>query len=119
MVKWTWKEMLGKIHCERQLTNETLKFDLSIYNGTNCLCVIVYEFEEEGKEKYNFWTFFNDLEHAKRCLGVEKNYAGEYSNAFKDEWKSITLDSKFKESWKLAKIFSKAGFNVELVSMPF
>lgn len=119
MVKWTWKKMLGKIHCERQLQNETLKFDLSIYSGTNCLCVILYEFEDNGEKAYNFWTFFNDKKHLKGCLGLLKNHEEKYEDIFKEEFRSLTLNAKFNDSWTLAMIFSQAGYDIEMINLPF
>lgn len=113
-VHWTWKEKLGTIHCERQLPEEILKFDLTIYNGTNCLCAIVYEYEDNGKDVYNFWTFFNDVSHAKRVLGLAKDCDGEFKNLFEDEWKAVTFFGEYKEAWKLAELFFKAGMTVEI-----
>ena len=115
-VNWTWKEKLGTIHCERVIKGgeEKITFDLQIYKGTNCWCVVVNEFKENGKELYNFWTFFNDIAHAKRCLGISKSWDGKKENIFKDEWKKVTLNGNFKDAWKLAEIFFNAGLKIKI-----
>ena len=69
MLTWNWKNKIGtwtEVQKEREF-----KFNIYKCNG---LAVIIYEFKEDGKEKYNVHSFFTDLTHLKNCLGLNKGY---------------------------------------------
>lgn len=93
MVTWNWKKVLGWATTP---DNHTVFF----YEG-NCYLVILEEYEKTGE--YSFYTFFNDLVHAKRMLGLTKE--------FKDvrlALKNIYINTARRNGVKLAEIFTKA-----------
>lgn len=107
-VNWSWKHKMGEVVIAQMHQNEVIKFKMNIYEA-NCLCAVIYEFEnEEGKKQYQFYSFFSDLEHLKRCLkdGILTNGA--------DKWLKVKLNTFYKDSLKIAKELSKAKIKVEL-----
>ena len=63
---------------------------------------------------YQFVTFFNDLNHLKRCLGLLKCWDGTTSNLFKNVILKVKLNTYFKDCIKMAELFAKGGIKVEL-----
>ena len=108
-VNWQWKKQMGTIKCNDRNQNYTL----NVYKG-NCLCVMTYNYKQDGKKLYDFAGFFNDEEHLKICIGLKKDSGGEFYNLYKDTWKKWKLNTYYKESFTLAKWLTKAGFKVEL-----
>lgn len=109
-VNWLWKDKMGSV--EYKCPNEQV-VTVNVYKG-NCLCVLVYEYEENGQAKYSFNNFFNDTTHLKKCIGLMKDYKGEMRNLFKDEWLKWKLNTYFNDSITIAKLLVKAGYAVEL-----
>lgn len=109
-VNWLWKDKMGSI----QWKNPNGKsVTVNVYQG-NCLCVMIYTYKKDGKEYYDFFGFFNDESHLKRCVGLAMDYDGTIKNIYKDEWAKWKLNTYYKESITLAKLLTKAGFKVEL-----
>ena len=108
MVNWEWKHKVGTMHC-KNLKNQ--KYKLNIYKA-NCLGAIIYEYKDtETKENmYRFSHFWNDLTHLKKCLGFFKKE----DNLYNDFLVKISLNTYYKDSIKIAELFAKAGFKVEL-----
>lgn len=106
-VNWTWKHKKGVITwmCGKE------KFKVNIYSA-NCLGALIYDFrdEETKKSMYQFVGFWYDETHLKRCLGLVKGY----DNHYKDTIAKIKLNTYYKDSCKIAPLFAKAGFKVEL-----
>ena len=109
-VNWLWKDKMGSL-IYKYGDNEP--FQVNVYKG-NCLCVLVYEYEENGKPMYAFNNFFNDVIHLKKCIGLMKDHKGEFRNLFKDEWIKWRLNTYFKDSLTIAKYLAQAGYPVEL-----
>lgn len=105
-VNWQWKDKMGEITCNREGVG---KFKLSVYSG-NCMCVMVYNYKEKGQKYYICHGFFNDETHLKKCLGLVDGC----ENIYKNEWVKWKLNTYFRDSLKLAKWLTKAGFKVEL-----
>lgn len=97
-VNWNWKDKIGTIK-----RGDT---ELSIYAGSNCLAVLLYEWED----KYQFYNFFNDKTHLRNCLGLSKGYT---ENLFKEDWDKITFTSLVREAITMGTELIKAGYNVE------
>jgi hypothetical protein len=129
-VNWSWKGKFGEITLVQNYNGEEHEFTISIYHA-NCLFCMLHEFtDEDGGEKYTFYGFFNDESHLKRCIGLEAYDSSVYDAETKrykivkrkenmymqenDKWTEIRLDSRAKESIKLAKLLSQAGFRVVL-----
>ena len=108
-VTWNWKEKLGTVEWKEFEPH----VEVNVYRG-NCLFVMIFEYEEEKVEKYLFCGFMNDIDHLKRCIGLEENIHEEMNNIYKDVWGKWKLNTYYKESIKIAEILSIAGFPVEL-----
>lgn len=88
-VNWNWNDKCGEITLVQSHTGEEDKeFTVSLYNG-NCFLVMLYEYEENGEEMYNFFGFFSDKDHAKNCLGLNKK-GGYDSNIYNTPYQKIT-----------------------------
>ncbi len=109
-VNWLWKDKMGSIQW-KDVNGK--KITVNVYQG-NCLCVMVCTFKKDSKVLYDFFGFFNDESHLKRCIGLAKNYDGTTKNIYKDEWLKWKLNTFYKESLTIAKLLTKAGFAVEL-----
>ena len=79
------------------------EFTLNLYGFgySNCFLTAVYEYAPEvGKKEYQLQFFFCDETHAKKCLGLQKNY---------DEITSLTLYKNRCRQWQtIRNMFRKA-----------
>ena len=82
-VNWDWKDKIGTI----EWTEYGRDYVINVYKG-NCLCVFTHNYAEDGKKLYDFYGFMNDVEHLKRCIGLAKDYEGNFHNIYKDIWKN-------------------------------
>lgn len=93
-------------------------------HSANCLCAFIYHYKlpDEKTGKTNNYSqlvlFINDLEHAKLCLGLK---ASKWDKDKKKESiytpheiKKLRFNTYYKDMDKLASLWAKAGFNVEL-----
>lgn len=97
-------------------TNEGKKtYTRNIYRA-NCLFAVISEWydKENEKEMYQVHYFINDTDHLKRCLGLKKNHDGVMSDLYDDCFVSMRLNTFFKESITIAKLFTMAGHEVTL-----
>jgi len=74
-IQWQWKEKVGTA----EIFNYDKVYTYQLYRG-NAFLIFLYEYEEDGKEMYNMHSFFADETHAKRMLGIDKNYKETYGN---------------------------------------
>ena len=109
-VNWLWKDKMGSIQWKNR---EGQAFTVNVYKG-NCLCVMIYEYTHEDKPLYDFFAFFTDESHLKKCIGLMKDYDGNKKNIYAEEWISWKLNTYFKDTFTLAKWLTKAGYPVEL-----
>ena len=109
-VNWQWKNKMGNVQWK---TTDGKKINVNVYQG-NCLCVLIYEYKKDNEEFYDFFGFFNDEKHLKRCIGLAKDNDGKLNNIYKGEWLKWRLNVFFKDSLKIAELLAKAGFKVEL-----
>lgn len=101
-ITWSWSKKIG----EWKEVQRGREFTFNIYSGGNCPAVIIYEFEEEGTERYQIQNFFADKTHLRNCLGLNKGY----DNIYADSKIELNLD-KSKDSKLIASEFIKAKFN--------
>ena len=111
-VNWDWKAKKSYIIAVDDWNGKTYK--MTFYQA-NCLGCMLYEYKdpETKKPMYNFMGFWNDLTHLKRCLGLIKDFEGSYDNIHKN-FKKVVLNTYYKDVYKMADCFVKAGIKVEL-----
>ena len=90
------------------------KFTVQI-RAANCLCAFIHvrkttEEEREGHPErrylHTLYSFLSDERHAKNIM---KDNDG---RVFFDEVTAIKLNTYYKESWKLLRLFTKSGYKV-------
>ena len=117
-VNWLWKDKCGELTLEQEINGERKSFPITLYNG-NCFLVMIHEFVEDGKERYSFFGFFSDKDHAKRCLGLVKGESNIY-----DGWQKFTKlrinKAKCRYFKDIVALFSQAYDNltIEVYSDP-
>ena len=106
---WLWKDKCGEATFRQTLGDKSQDFTVSLYQG-NAFLIFIYEYEENGQNMYTLYNFFNDEAHAKRCLGLDKNYPEEnIFNRGRDRLMKIRLDkSKCTKPQKILDLFIKA-----------
>ena len=82
----------------------------------NCLCAFIHvrkankaelkKYGPDGKYIHTLYSFFADKQHVKNILKDGQTLFG-------DEVVKITLNLFYKQSEKLVKLFTKAGYRVE------
>ena len=94
-LNWNWSEKCGEAVFEQR----DKEFTVNLYQG-NAYLIFIYEYEEDGNNMYNLFTFWADKGHAKRCLGLEKDYQGVKYNiytasiSYKSSFTSISIICK-------------------------
>lgn len=118
-VNWDWNAKKGEVIWKGVKKNPKVgvKLKWNIYHA-NCLCAIIREFKEDGKDMYQFITWFSDIEHLKNVLGLTKKYKDNIFKDYlhKDYWKleKVRLDISYDDSIKMAKYIAQSGIKVEL-----
>lgn len=114
-VNWNWSDKCGEFVLEQTIDAKDTKkdFTISIYNG-NCMAVFLHEFVEDGNEKYTFFGFFADKDHAKNCLGLSKGSDNIYNNGWQTI-KKVRLNKKKCRYFKdLVALFAQAFDNITI-----
>lgn len=113
-VNWLWKDKLGEIIYKREKDT----FKLQMFGG-NMMCCFIYRCKNENNEKmYNFFLWYNDIEHAKRLhkdTRLEDFILGDNIKVVKVRI-NINSGNKYsdKEMLQLAKLYADMGYKVEL-----
>jgi len=116
---WDWKEKCGEATIVQGLKGrEPREFTLSLYEG-NAFLILIYEYTEDGKEKYNLNGFFVDKTHMKRCLGIDKRYKETYGdNIYDDSFSKMTKirinKAKCRHYKDIVTAFAEAFENIEI-----
>lgn len=76
MLTWEWSEKCGEWTESMQIDGEEKEYTYSLYTG-NAYLIVLYEFEEDGKNYHCLHTFWTDETHMKRCLGIDSKYKSE------------------------------------------
>lgn len=120
-VNWYWKHKVGEIIYRDKEHNQ--KWKLEMFGG-NMMCAFIYRYtkvnEDTGKREkwYTFFTFFNDINHAKRYFkkGKIEDFAIKQPKVVKVRLKISSTEYKYsnKEMLQLAKLLVNKGYRVEL-----
>ena len=121
-VNWSWKDKMGEVVWVNK-NNPEDKFSWNIYHA-NCLGCMLYEWQEDGKDMYKFITYFNDVHHMKRMLGLESFKSYGDGPTIKEDWFGelyvdyvidyIKIDPSYIYADKYIKYFSLAGYEVRV-----
>lgn len=118
MLHWLWKNKRGyaKVRCLDRKIRKYYIYYANCYFGT-CVATWKEDDDKKGEFHYNPIFFFNDLHHAKRCLGLEGKHKGD--NCL-DEIKELHLFAKHldSEAIAIAKAFAKVGIKVVIENDP-
>lgn len=89
-LNWHWDEKCGEITLLQQFAGEeATEYTINLYQG-NAYLIMIHEFSDEGgTERYELFSFFNDKQHMKNCLGLNPK-GGFTSNCFKNDCQRIT-----------------------------
>ena len=108
---WDWDKKIGTI----DIFNYDEVRTYQLYQG-NAFLIMLYEFEEDGREKYTMHSFFVDKDHAKRMLGLTKD--AEEGNIFNTKYEQIRKirlnKAKYKYTQALVDMLLKAFDNIEI-----
>lgn len=70
-LNWEWNAKCGEIVVRHDFGDRKEDVTLSLYEG-NAYLIMLHEFEEDGKNKYELFSFWADAYHMKNCLGLNK-----------------------------------------------
>ena len=89
-LQWRWKEKCGEITMVQTYPDEEdQKYTISLYKG-NAYLIMLHEYERTpGTEAYEVFGFFNDKQHMRACLGLEKK-RGYTSNIYETPYQRFT-----------------------------
>ena len=108
---WDWDKKIGTV----DIFNYDEVRTYQLYQG-NAFLIMLWEFEEDGKDKYAMHSFFVDKEHAKRMLGLGKD--AEEENVFNtkyEQMRKIRINkSKYRYTKDLVDMLIKAFDNIEI-----
>lgn len=109
-LQWRWEEKVGTI----DIFNYDEVRTYQLYQG-NAFLIMLWEYEEDGIEKYSMHNFFADKEHAKNMLGLSKGYTDNAMNWDKYYIKKIRLNkAKYRYTKDLVDMLIKAFDNIEI-----
>ena len=101
---YDFKNLMGEVTISQRHDDKDVKFKIMICRA-NCLAAFVYSYKKDGETWHQLYSFFNDVQHAK-------NIAKEEPTLFWDKVVGIKLNTYYKESITLLKLFTKAGHKV-------
>jgi hypothetical protein len=105
-VNWQWDRKQGEIVIDGSVAD--------IYAG-NCLFIAMFRKQKLPDGKWEYYMpplFFDDEVHMKRCLGITKDYNGEYNNLYENQIDRLVL---YRNKWEKAD-FRKVVSNFALMS---
>ena len=109
-VNWRWDEKIGTI----DIFNYDKVVTYQLYQG-NCFLIMLYEYEEDGKDMWSMHNFFVDKEHAKNCFGISKGYDDNLFNHDRYKIKKIRLNKgKYRYTKDLVDMLIKAFDDVAI-----
>lgn len=80
MLQWEWKNKIGEV----EIFNHDRVTTFNLYEG-NAFLIMLYEYEEDGKQMYAMHSFFVNEAHAKRMFGLDKKWKETYGKNCFDE----------------------------------
>lgn len=82
-------------------------YELTLYGGGNVYAVFCYDYvDENGETNHVLNDFICDKDHLKRILADPENHYNDYTE--------FKLNGAIAETWQIAKLLVKAGYNVTL-----
>lgn len=86
---WSWDEKCGEATLVMTQEDGTeVEYKLGLYTGNACL-IMLSEWQEDGKDMYNMFSFWADKYHMKNCLGLNKK-EGYTDNMYVTPYQRIT-----------------------------
>lgn len=114
-LNWRWEDKCGEAIIRQTISGETKEYTKSLYEG-NAFLIFISEWKENDKDMYSLYTFFADETHAKRCLGLAKNWNSD--NIFTggvDTLTKIRINKKRSRNWKkIVTLFAQAFDNIDI-----
>ena len=105
-LNWNWEDKIGTI----DIFNVDEVRTYSLYQG-NAFLIMLWEYEENGKEMWSMHSFFVDKEHAKNMLGLSKGFDTNAMNEERYCIKKIRLNkTKYRYTKDLVDMLLKADF---------
>lgn len=78
-LEWKWDKCIGEAtFMTGQADNPYLT--VKLYQG-NATLIFIHEYEENGENMWNMYTFWVSKEHMKNCLGLNKGYQNIYKES--------------------------------------
>ena len=99
-LQWKWSDKMGKITIKQR----EKVYDVNIYAG-NALAIFIYEYEQNGKERYGLYNFFAGEDHCNNIIKNDKRL-------FSDDIVNIELNLYYKSAKTLLNILVKNGYKV-------
>lgn len=123
MLRWDWNEKVGEATFVRTFKDEDPKvYTTGLYVG-NAYLIFIYEYKEDGKDKYSLSGLFVDKTHMNRCLGIDKKYKQTYGkNMYEESYDKLTKirlnKKKCDHTREIVDAFTKAfdNINIEIYS---
>ena len=105
---WNWDLKVGYLCISQQINGEERLFNISIYKG-NALAIFLYEYDDDGVEKYTLWNFFADKDHFRNCL---KDKSWDWA---KDVTSAVFYgDSIHRDMWLVIKDLASKGKTIRI-----
>lgn len=109
-VTWNWSEKIGTI----DIFNYDEVRTYQLYKG-NCFLIMLWEYEEDGKDMWQMHGFFADKEHAKNCFGLSKGYDENIYNTKYEQIRKIRINkAKYRYTKDLVDMLIKAFDNISI-----
>ena len=110
-LRWHWSEKIGYLMVtNHNKDSEVQNFKVDLYIG-NAYLIMIYEWKEGDKDRYNLQGFFADKKHAQICLGIQKSSDGTKDNMY-DGWiESVNIYDDVKQASDIFSTFAKAKWS--------
>lgn len=103
---WNWNDKCGEV----VLVQEEREFVISLYEG-NAYLIFLREYNEDGNDMYEMFSFWVDKTHARKCLGLAKGH----DNIYYGDFTRLRLNkAKCRKAVEIAGLFAKAYDNITI-----
>lgn len=109
MLNWDWDKKVGTI----DIFNYDEVRTYQLYQG-NAFLIMLWEYEEDGKELWSMHNFFVDKEHAKNCLGLTKGFDNIFNKKLYQIRKIRINKAKYRYTKDLVDMLIKAFDNISI-----
>ena len=111
-LNWNWNEKCGEVILNQTVAGEDKEFSVSLYQG-NAYLILIYEYtDDDGKDCYDLYGFFNDKDHMRRCFGLDKKFGGR--NLYTD-WKKVRINkAKYRHTKELVTAIAEAFDDISI-----